>query len=116
MPILRLQMTCDKLESQSDLAQRVANVSAQIFGAQRGSVWVLVEHLAGYAENDVALSESPVLVSVLLKQHAEPSALEGIAARLSVAIADVCGISCERTHIVFEPPGLGRVFFGGRAR
>jgi len=33
---------------------------------------------------------------------------------LTRAVAQVCGRDPEQVHVIYEPPALGRVAFGGR--
>ena len=56
----------------------------------------------------------PVFVSILKARLPEAEDLRKEVERLTVAIARVCGRPTENVHIFYQPPGEGRVAFGGK--
>ena len=71
-----------------------------------------VLHARDYAENGVPdLAVAPVFVRIL--KHDGAAAIDAEAAALARAVATACGRSVENVHVIYEPPGAGRVAFGG---
>jgi phenylpyruvate tautomerase PptA (4-oxalocrotonate tautomerase family) len=56
----------------------------------------------------------PVIVSILLAEPPQGAARAEQAARLTQVVAEACGRPVENVHVIFRPPGKGRVAFGGR--
>lgn len=54
----------------------------------------------------------PVLVTILKGDLATPDELASEAAALASAIADLTGRATDHIHLIYEPPGRGRVAFG----
>jgi phenylpyruvate tautomerase PptA (4-oxalocrotonate tautomerase family) len=118
MPILDIEMVVAPGETvPAGTARTIADATGTVFGADAGTVWVKIRTLPGadYAENGVGAADNPapVFVRVLKRNLPEPGALRVEAARLAEAIAKVCGRPVENVHILYEPPGAGRVAFGG---
>lgn len=118
MPILDVEI----VESpgwfrQPDLAQRIADAAAHALGAPPQSVWVRISTIASanYAENGGTPADAaPVFVTILEKSPPQGAALAAEVAALTTAIAGACGRSANDIHLIYEPPGLDRVAFGGR--
>lgn len=101
------------------LARRIADAAGTVLGAPPRSTWVRMNFVPAdeYAENDGAEpGVFPVIVHVLEADPPEGEALATEARRLTEAIAAVCGRPAEQVHLVYAPPGRGRVAFGGRLR
>jgi len=118
MPILNVEIVARPDEYLSPkLATELANRTGEIFGSAPGSTWVKVHLIAreNYAENS-SVSEDiyPVFVSVLKAKLPSPDSLQAEVAKLTAAIAQVCGRPQENVHIVYLPAGAGRVAFGGK--
>jgi phenylpyruvate tautomerase PptA (4-oxalocrotonate tautomerase family) len=67
-----------------------------------------------YAENGGEVEVRPVFVRVLRADSPTQTELKQEASKLAEAIAGVCGRPVENVHVIFEPPGMGRIAFGGK--
>jgi phenylpyruvate tautomerase PptA (4-oxalocrotonate tautomerase family) len=118
MPILRVEyVETREWAPPQDLAQRIADAAAAALHAPPQSVWVTVARVArgNYAENEGAPPDAaPLFVSINKRVLAEGPALAEEAAALTRAIATACGRAPGDIHLIYEPPGAGRVAFGGR--
>lgn len=117
MPILDVQLVGTPSGGVTrEFSQRIADAAADVFGAAPHTTWVRVRILDrdAYAENGGMPEEmAPVFVSVLHAARLSTGARTEEAARLSAAIARVCGRAASDVHILFEPPAGGRIAFGG---
>lgn len=119
MPILRVNVIGDLDERhRAGLARRVADAAGDVLASRPGGTWVTVSFVSAedYAENGGGSPEGalPVLVSLVMARPPEGEALEGACASLSRVVGEACGRPAERVHVLVEPPGAGRVAFGGR--
>jgi phenylpyruvate tautomerase PptA (4-oxalocrotonate tautomerase family) len=119
MPVLEVTIIAPPPEyDRKEWASRIAEASGAVFRSSPGSTWVvLYDHPAeGYAENDAGSGGpySPVFVRVLKKAVPFGSELRAEVEALTRAVAQVCGRDPEQVHVIYEPPALGRVAFGGR--
>ena len=118
MPILNVEIIMRPDEHiRPELARELADRTGEIFGSSPGSTWVKVYLLAreNYAEN-MTTSEDicPVFVSVLKAKLPSPDLLQVEVAKLTAAVAQICGRPQENIHIIYLPEGMGRVAFGGK--
>jgi phenylpyruvate tautomerase PptA (4-oxalocrotonate tautomerase family) len=119
MPILEVTLVLKPGESlPPGLAPALADAAAAVFGSEPGGTWVQLTALPAdhYSENGGGPPAGviPVFVRVLKSRLPEPDALRAEAQRLAAAVAAVAGRPAENVHIIYEPPGAGRVAFGGR--
>jgi phenylpyruvate tautomerase PptA (4-oxalocrotonate tautomerase family) len=118
MPIIDVEIVASDSvpDMPANLTQSLAEATAQVFGAQPGTVWVKLRVIPsnGYAENG-GLPEGmyPVFVTVLKSRVPEGSALEDEIIRLTNVVAKVLGRPESNVHIFYQPDGAGRVAFGG---
>jgi phenylpyruvate tautomerase PptA (4-oxalocrotonate tautomerase family) len=101
------------------MARRIADAAGEALGAPPQTMWVRMRFVPAdeYAENGgAAAGVFPVIVNVLEADPPQGEALAGEAARLTGAIAAACGRPAENVHLVYAPPGRGRVAFGGELR
>ena len=91
--------------------------SADISSRKPAGTWVEAEYLPieQYAENLCELAEDvkPTLVYVLRHHLPAPEELAQEAMDLARIVAKRLQRPRRNTHIVYEPPGKGRVAFGG---
>lgn len=120
MPILDVDFVGPLADSvRRSLARRIADAAGAALGSAPRSTWVRVRFVAEheYAENDGGEPGVwPVIVNVLEADPPEGEALAVEVRRLTDAIAAACGRPAENVHLVYAPPGRGRVAFGGRLR
>ena len=120
MPILEVELTGGVSgATRSGLAQRLADAAGAIFGSAPGETWVRLRdtHPKDYAENATdtfAAGIHPVFVRVLKRALPEAPALVQEIQALTDAIAEATGRPPDQVHVAYDPPGTGRVAFGGR--
>jgi phenylpyruvate tautomerase PptA (4-oxalocrotonate tautomerase family) len=119
VPILEVELVGPLRETAREgLAARIADRAAEVFGAEPGTVWVALREIPreDYAESGGGppAGTSPVIVRVLKSRiEKDRDDLAAEAAALTRAVAGACGRPAENVHLVYEPPGAGRVAFGG---
>ena len=116
MPTLDIDLVGDGAPPPGGLARQLADAASHVFGSEPNATWVRLRSLspAEYAENgDDYLDAHPVLVTIIKADLATPDELATEAVALATAIAEVTGRAVEHVHIIYEPPGRGRVAFGG---
>ena len=120
MPIVEIEIVTEaEGETVSPVElQVIADQLGEVFGGGPASTWVRVRDLpkTRYAENGGAGDVLPVFVSVL--QYEPPGLPERreLAAEIAEVVAGGLSRPVQNTHVVFEPPGKGRVAFGGNLR
>jgi phenylpyruvate tautomerase PptA (4-oxalocrotonate tautomerase family) len=120
MPILRVEVVADpETGLEPTLAQRLADEAGRVLGAEPGTTWVTVEVIpsARYAESGAPTAREvgyrPVFVRVLKRAWPEVPARAAEVGALTAAMAEICGRPRSEVHVIYEPPGGGRVAFGG---
>lgn len=120
MPILDVDFVGPLADNlRRSLARRIADAAGTALGAAPRTTWVRVRFVPAdeYAENGGAeAGVFPVIVHVLQADPPQGDDLAAEAARLTEALAAACGRPAENVHLVYAPPGRGRVAFGGKLR
>jgi phenylpyruvate tautomerase PptA (4-oxalocrotonate tautomerase family) len=118
MPVVKLEIVeAPDWTRPRDLAQRVADAMAGVLAAAPESVWVRVSTIpaADYAENGGPPgAAAPIFITILERDPPQGAALAAEVAALTNALAFACGRPESDIHLIYEPPGRGRVAFGGR--
>jgi len=118
MPILQIEVVLAAGEPAAASAAAYAQAAASVLGSRPGGTWVRLRQLeaGSYAEDAGGPPPGvfPVFVEVLLAEHPPQAELVNLAEKLAAAIAEVCGRPSANVHVFFEPPGRGRVGFGGK--
>ena len=119
MPIVDVEIVGSESVA-SDLAGRLADMAAQVFGGPPASTWVRVRLLPRhlYAENGTETPEGwqSVFVTVLKAQRPTGADLAADVRALTEGVAAICDRPPENVHILYEPDAQGRIAFGGRLR
>ena len=119
MPIVRLKLLVrdDAERLGKDTLQALADELGRYFESEPAGTWVEAEYLPieQYAENSRELAEDvkPTLVYVLRHHLPAQEELAQEAMDLARIVAKRLQRPRRNTHIVYEPPGKGRVAFGG---
>ena len=120
MPILEVELIGEvAAETRRGLAERIAQNVAAVLKAETGSVWVRLRFTPAseYGENGPPAGHphpaQPVFVHINRRAIPAVAILKQEARALAAAIADACHRQKAEVHIVYEPPGKGRVAFGG---
>ena len=120
MPIVRLKLVVqhDAERLGRDTLQTLADEFGVFFDSEPSGTWVEVEYLPveQYAENRRELSDAMNTTLVYVLKHHLPT--EEDVAREAMDLARLVSKRLQRprrnTHIFYEPPGKGRIAFGGR--
>lgn len=118
MPIVTVQIVgAATPPSGAESAQRLADALGDVFGSEPGTAWVRVIRLPRecYAENRTELPDSvqPVFVEVLHGSVPDADALADQARDVARVVADAVARPVENVHVLYLPPGHGRIAFGG---
>ena len=119
MPILDVEAVLSGDETvDSNWALEIANAVGRIFDTPPGHTWVRVRGLprSQYTENSARNTQElgPVFVSVLKAQLPRVEDLRVEVEKLTVTIARITGRPEENVHVLYLPPGEGRISFGGK--
>ena len=120
MPIVRLKLVVqhDAERLGKDTLQTLADELGTYFDSEPSGTWVEVEYLPveQYAENRRELPENMRTTLVYVLKHDLPAEEE--VAREAMDLARLVSKRLQRprrnTHVFYEPPGKGRIAFGGR--
>ena len=114
MPILTIEIVprADEILP-GDLARNLAFQAAEIFGSRPGGTWVKIITIAQYAENQSDESFFPIFVRVLHSRLPDEAEMAQQITDLTMKIAEETRRPPENIHIIYEPPGVNRVAFGG---
>ena len=120
MPIVRLKLVVqhDAERLGKDTLQTLADELGTYFDSEPSGTWVEVEYLPveQYAENRRELPEDMRTTLVYVLKHDLPAEEE--VAREAMDLARLVSKRLQRprrnTHVFYEPPGKGRIAFGGR--
>jgi phenylpyruvate tautomerase PptA (4-oxalocrotonate tautomerase family) len=118
MPILTVEMVDHPgAVLAPELPQRLADEAGRVLGGAPGTTWVVVSQIpaARYAESGAEAGRTyrPLFVRVLKREMLEGPARAEEAAALTRAVAEVCDRDPSQVHVIYEPPALGRIAFGG---
>ena len=118
MPIVEVSLMGDVAPSVAHgLVQRLTDAVSRVLASAPQDTWVTVHRLS---EDDCAENEGrdrtlrPVLARIIRGDLPDGATLAGEAGALTGAIAAACARSTLDVHLIHEPPGAGRVAFGGR--
>jgi hypothetical protein len=118
VPILDVEVVLKPEEGlRKGLAGEIADAAGEIFGSEPGGTWVKLRVLLRdqYAENGGDPPEGvwPVFVNVLKGELPDGGEMKEEAGKLATKIGRICERPKENVHILYLPPGSGRIFFGG---
>jgi phenylpyruvate tautomerase PptA (4-oxalocrotonate tautomerase family) len=100
------------------LADRLADACGELLDLPKGRTWVRLRFLPldQYGEHGgVPDGARPVFVRVLRAAPPTGRSLAREMQALGAAVAKACARPPENVHVFYEPPGAGRVAFGGRS-
>jgi phenylpyruvate tautomerase PptA (4-oxalocrotonate tautomerase family) len=120
VPIVTIQIVVPNNENQYSTEQlaQLSDDLGSIFNSNAGGTWVKLEYLDRnhYAENDAHPDTNiqPTFVEVLKRVLPEQEALASEAEQIAAKVAHILSRPLENVHIIYLPPGEGRVAFGGK--
>ena len=120
VPIIRLKLIVqhDTERLRKETLQTLADELGEYFDSEPSGTWVEVEYLPveQHAENRFELPGDMKTTFMYVLKHHLPTEEE--VAREAVDLARIVSKRLQRprrnTHIFYEPPGKGRIAFGGR--
>lgn len=118
MPIVDIEIVRKPKEKlQDSVTQELADQLGQIFDSPKGGTWVKLHQVSesNYAENggrDDGVY--PVFVSVLKAQLPSLDEMQIEVDKITKAFAQICDRPQTLIHVIYTPPGSGRVAFGGK--
>lgn len=115
MPIVDVEIVSRDAIVPLGLASKLADAIGGALGAPIGSTWVRVRAIDAdrYAESGGQSAIKPVFVSILRRTLPDPAARATMSRAIATLVGDLMGRSSENVHVIWEPPGAGRVAFGG---
>ncbi len=119
MPLLDVEIVLSDCERvQPRWASQLADAAAEIFATAPGRTWVRLRELPEdqYAENGMQQPGTvcPVFVSILKAERPDDQQFQSEILGLTRAFARILGRPEENVHLLYLPPGKGRVSFGGK--
>lgn len=101
-----------------NITSQLADALGSFFNCSPGTTWVRLSYLTAshYAENQISQQDcpDPVFVELLLKNTAEQHHRALDARKIANIVAEILQRPENEIHIIFQPPGVGRVAFGGK--
>ena len=121
MPIVTIQLVqSESGDIPEHIVQSLADRLGQVFDSGPGETWVRVTHLARsqYAENDVTVGPNvqPTFVEVLKATLSDEESLATEAKQVAAVVSSELSRPLGNTHVLYLPPGAGRIAFGGNLR
>ena len=119
MPIVDIEALVepDNPDSLDEHLQDLADGLGVLFGSDPAGTWVRLRYLstAHYAENHVSIGEDvrPTFVTVLKARLPDSAALRLEAQQVATTVAAILDRPAANVHVLYEPPGEGRIAFGG---
>jgi len=102
----------------SDVIQGLCDSLGDALGSRQAGTWVKVTYLprGSYAENRELLIPAirPVFVNITRAEMLESEALAKEANGVAAIVAQHLDRPQENIHVIYEPPALGRIAFGGQ--
>ena len=119
MPLLDVEIVLSDCERvQPRWASQLADAAAEIFATAPGRTWVRLRELPEdqYGENGMQQQGAvcPVFVSILKAERPDAQQLQNEIRWLTSAFARILDRPEANVHLLYLPPGQGRVSFGGK--
>ncbi len=118
MPIVDIEIVLRTNEAiREEMVSELANELGEIFHSSPGETWVKAHPLPGdqYAENGgTPDGVFPVFVTIIKSKLSSIEGMQNEIARITSAVAQICGRRSENVHVIYQPEGRGRVAFGGK--
>lgn len=118
MPIVTIQVIAEDSNVAYDdaVVQTLADELGKVFGSGPQGTWVRCDYLprSQYAENeaDIGLMQ-PTFVEIVKSTLGSEDALAAEALKVSQVVAAVLLRPHDNCHVIYAPPGAGRIAFGG---
>jgi len=117
MPIIDVEIVLRSNESiREEVVSELANELGEIFHSSPGQTWIKLHPLSAdqYAENGgTPDGVYPIFVTVMKSKLSSFEEMQKEVAKITGAIAQICGRPSDNIHVIYQPAGRGRVAFGG---
>ena len=118
MPIVDIEIVLRANESvYKEMVSDLAEELGDIFHTPQGGTWIKVHPLSAdqYAENGGTPDGiHPIFVAIIKSKLPSLEEMQNEAAKITGAVAQICGRPSENVHVIYQPEGRGRVAFGGK--
>ena len=118
MPIVDIEIVIRANEViRADMVSELADEMGEIFHSSPGETWIKVHPLSAdqYAENGRTPNGIyPVFVTVIKSKLSSIEEMQNEVAKITGAVAQLCGRPSDNIHVIYQPEGRGRVAFGGK--
>jgi len=118
MPIIDVEIVLRSNESiREEVVSELANELGEIFHSSPGQTWIKLHPLSAdqYAENGGRPDGVyPIFVTVMKSKLSSFAEMQKEVAKITGAIAQICGRPSDNIHVIYQPAGRGRVAFGGK--
>jgi phenylpyruvate tautomerase PptA (4-oxalocrotonate tautomerase family) len=118
MPIVDIDIVLGPNEAnRKEMVSELANELGEIFHSSPGETWIKVQTLSAnqYAENGGTQDGVyPVFVTIIKSKLSSIEEMQNEVAKITGAVAQICGRPSENIHVIYQPEGRGRVAFGGK--
>ena len=118
MPIIDVEIVLRSNESiREEVVSELANELGEIFHPSPGQTWIKLHPLSAdqYAENGgTPDGVYPIFVTVMKSKLSSFEEMQKEVAKITGAIAQICGRPSDNIHVIYQPAGRGRVAFGGK--
>ena len=118
MPIVDIEIVLRANEAiRQEKVSELADELGDIFHSSPGKTWVKIHPLTSdqYAESGGMPEDVyPLFVTVMKSELPSTEELQNEVAKITGAVAQICGRPSENIHVIYQPEGKGRVAFGGK--
>ena len=118
MPIVEIEIVLRSDEAiRQEMGSDLADEFGDIFHSPHGGTWIKARGLPAdqYAENGgTPAGVYPLFVVVMRSILPSLEEMQNEAAKITGAVAQICGRPSENVHVIYQPEGRGRVAFGGK--
>ena len=118
MPIVDIEIVLMANEAiREEMVSELADELGEVFHSSPGRTWIKVHPLLAnqYAENGGRPEGVyPVFVTVMKSELPLLEEMQKEVAKITGAVAQICGRPAENVHVIYQPEARGRVAFGGK--
>ncbi len=118
MPLIEIEIIGELKVPPTGLTQKLVDAIATVLGSDVAQTWLRLRTtpVDCFAENgaDAPQGAAAIFVNVTKRHLPDLATLEVEADHISEAVAKLCHRPKERVHVIYEPPGNGRIAFGGK--
>jgi phenylpyruvate tautomerase PptA (4-oxalocrotonate tautomerase family) len=118
MPLIEIEVIGPSRLATAKLTRQLAGALGETLGSPPASTWVRLRTLPAshYAESSTArpVGAKAIFVTITHRKLSARARLRREASEISRIVGKICHRSPEQVHVIYEPPGAGRIAFGGQ--